>query len=348
MTGLTTRRSGHFHADEALAVYMLRLLPAYSSSPLVRTRDPAVLDTCHTVVDVGGEYDDTKKRYDHHQRTFNTAFPGHETKLSSAGLVYMHFGKEIIAQHTKLPVDHPDVELLYQKLYDDFIEAVDANDNGVSKYDTAKLEEAGIEKKFKDGGITLASLVADLNHEDPLALDEPSRATPEQPQAEEDFRFSKASTLMGTAFLRKLHGAATAWLPARTVVKEAFQNRLNEHPSGKILVLPRAGVPWKEHLYNLEEAHLIDEDQKLIYVLYPEKEEPGSKWRIQAVSKDASSFESRKALPEAWRGVRDADLDALLGDAVEDGAIFVHASGFIGGHKTEAGARKMADLALGM
>ncbi|KAG9819245.1 hypothetical protein KCU78_g20589, partial [Aureobasidium melanogenum] len=35
--------SGHFHADEALAVYLLRLLPTYSDSTLVRTRDPEKL-----------------------------------------------------------------------------------------------------------------------------------------------------------------------------------------------------------------------------------------------------------------------------------------------------------------
>jgi uncharacterized UPF0160 family protein len=325
---------------------MLRLLPDYQSAPLVRTRDPAVLDTCHTVVDVGGEYDASKNRYDHHQRTFNTTFPAHQTKLSSAGLVYMHFGKAIIAQHAKLPIDHPDVALLYEKMYDDFIEAIDANDNGISKYDSNKLEEAGIEKKFSDGGITLASLVGDLNHEDPLNLGAPSRSTPEQPQAEEDYRFGQASTMMGVAFLRKLHGAVTAWLPARTIVKEAFAKRENNHPSGRLMVLPRAGIPWKEHLYNIEDAASLKDDQKVLYVLYPEKEEPGSKWRIQAVSKSSSSFENRKGLPEPWRGVRDSELDQILGPDVEDGAVFVHASGFIGGHKTEAGARAMAVRAL--
>lgn len=339
--------SGHFHADEALAVYMLRMLPAYLSSPLVRTRDPAVLDTCHTVVDVGGEYDAARNRYDHHQRTFNTNFPDHNTKLSSAGLVYLHFGKEIIAQHTKSPVDHPDVELLFQKLYDDFVEAVDANDNGISKYEDDKLKAAGIQRRFKDGGISIASLVGDLNHEDPLNPGI-SKSTPEQPQAEEDHRFAQASTLMGTAFLRKLHGAATAWLPARATVKGAFQERKNNHQSGQIMVMPRAGIPWKEHLYNLEDAESIPSSEKPLYVLYPEKEEPGSKWRVQAVSKDFSSFESRKALPEPWRGLRDSELDEMLGDEVEEGAVFVHASGFIGGHKTEAGARAMAGRALTM
>jgi uncharacterized UPF0160 family protein len=325
---------------------MLRLLPDYQSAPLVRTRDQAVLESCHTVVDVGGEYDATKNRYDHHQRTFNTTFPAHQTKLSSAGLVYMHFGKAIIAQHAKLPMDHPDVALLYEKLYDDFIEAVDAHDNGISKYDSNKLEEAGIEKKFSDGGVTLASLVGDMNHEDPLNPNAVSKSTPEQPQAEEDYRFGQASAMMGMAFLRKLHGAITAWLPARTIVNEAFTTREKNHPSGRLMVLPRAGIPWKEHLYNIEEAEGLKDDQKLLYVLYPEKDEPGSKWRIQTVSKSFSSFENRKGLPESWRGMRDAELDQVLGAGVEDGAVFVHASGFIGGHKTEAGVRAMAAKAL--
>ena len=330
---------------QALAVYMLRMLPEYTSSTLVRTRDPALLEQCHTVVDVGGEYDDGKKRYDHHQRTFDTTFPNHATKLSSAGLVYMHYGKAIIAQHIKLAIDHPDVELIYQKLYDDFVEAVDANDNGINQYDQGKLEKAGIEKRFSAGGVTLASMVGDLNHEDPLNPGA-SRATDAEPQAEEDHRFGLASTLMGTTFLRKLHGAATAWLPARAIVKEAFEARTNDHPSGQLMTLPRAGIPWKEHLYEIEDEAGIAAGSKVLYVVYPEKDEPGSKWRIQAVSDSLTSFQNRKSLPEPWRGVRDAELDAVLGDDVENGAIFIHASGFTGGHKTEKGVRAMAALAL--
>lgn len=337
--------NGHFHADEALAVYMLRLLPEYQSASLVRTRDAEKLETCHTVVDVGGVYDDAKKRYDHHQREFTTTFPAHSTKLSSAGLVYMHYGRAIIAQHTKLPVDHPDVELVFQKIYDDFVEAIDANDNGVNKYDVKSMQAAGIEEKFKSGGITLPALVGDLNHEDPLNPGV-SHATPENPQAEEDYRFSQASSLMGTAFLRKVHGAATAWLPARGLVKEAFEKRTSEHPSGQLLVLPRAGIPWKEHLYNLEQEAGVSAGNEILFVIYPEKEEANSKWRIQAVSENMTSFVNRKSLPEPWRGVRDAELDALLGSEVEDGAVFVHAAGFIGGHKTESGVRAMAALAL--
>ncbi|KAJ5086363.1 Metal-dependent protein hydrolase [Penicillium alfredii] len=342
--------NGHFHADEALAVYLLRLLPNYASSPLVRTRDPAKLETCHTVVDVGGVYDAAINRYDHHQRTFSTTFPQRLTKLSSAGLVYMHFGRAIIAQHMSLPEDHADVNLLYEKLYTDFIEAIDANDNGISAYDPAAVAAANLEKRFKDGGITLASLVGDMNNPDPTS-------PPGEPQ-DEDSLFGRASTLIGNAFTRKMHHASTSWLPARTTVGSAYRTRTEVHPSGRIIVLPQGGVPWKEHLYNFEAEASGDKGTdpaaQVFYVLYPENAMEGAKWRVQCVSVAESSFESRKPLPEAWRGVRDEDLDGVMAAEAEksgqpktpEGAVFVHASGFIGGHKTREGAMAMAVRSL--
>uniref|UniRef100_A0A8H7K824 MYG1 protein n=1 Tax=Bionectria ochroleuca TaxID=29856 RepID=A0A8H7K824_BIOOC len=147
--------SGHFHADEALAVHMLRMLPTYKDASLVRTRDPKILETCHTVVDVGGEYDAARNRFDHHQRGFTTTFPGKATKLSSAGLVFLHFGRSIIAQKLGVPADqessHTEVGLLHSKLYDSFVEALDAHDNGISVYDPAAISAAGIDKRYSEG-----------------------------------------------------------------------------------------------------------------------------------------------------------------------------------------------------
>ncbi|EEH36012.2 hypothetical protein PAAG_00335 [Paracoccidioides lutzii Pb01] len=336
--------NGHFHADEALAVYLLRLLPTYTSSPLIRTRDPSLLATCHTIVDVGGEYDPARNRYDHHQRTFTTTFPSHSTRLSSAGLVYLHFGKAIIAQHTSLPIDHPDVSTLYEKLYADFIEALDAHDNGISVYDPSRVAAAGLEKRFRDGGINLGSLVGDLNGPDPSSTD---------PQ-DEDSLFEKASKFIGDVFLRKLRLASGSWLPARATVREAYESRFDTHESGRILVLPQPGVPWKEHLYTLEEKEnagmdgVADaEEGKVYYVLYPESTAEGARWRVHCVPVTDASFESRRPLPEAWRGMRDEDLDGVLkGEEVPSGAIFVHASGFTGGHATREGALAMAVRSL--
>ncbi|KAI4102386.1 MAG: hypothetical protein L6R37_004397 [Teloschistes peruensis] len=372
--------NGHFHADEALAVYMLRLLPAYTPSTLLRTRDPTLLSSCHTVVDVGGEYDPVQNRYDHHQRTFDTTFPQKQTKLSSAGLVYLHFGKAIIAQRTGLDPESESIDILWRKLYNEFIEAIDANDNGISVYPSS--ETAKLEKRFNDGGITLSSLVSDLNHDfsiavppaddsattatnnhDPLNPPPPSSqpsAAATDAQAAEDTRFLSASTLMGTTFLRKLHGYHTSWLPARAVVLQAYESRFQNDPQGRILVF-REPTPWKDHLYTFESSspssspppnnndnNANGEDSqlhKVLYVLYPESADLGAKWRIQAVPVSKDSFESRKPLPEAWRGVRDEELCAKSG---VEGCVFVHASGFIGGNVSEKGVREMAGRAVEM
>ena len=52
---------------------------------------------------------------------------------------------------------------------------------------------------------------------------------------------------------------------------------------------------------------------------------------------------SRLAIREDWRGLRDQDLEEKSGI---EGTIFVHASGFIGGCKTKEGAMKMALLTI--
>ena len=296
---------------------------------------------------MGSEYDPAKNRFDHHQREFNTTFPNHKTRLSSAGLVYMNFGRDLIAQQASLPVDHPNVTIVYDKLYTDFIEAIDANDNGIAAYDSAALAAANVEGRFKQFGITLPSMVGDLNYPD-------ATASPDDPQ-DEDSLFAKASKLMGTAFVRKLSIACSLWLPARDTVQAAFKRRLEEvHPSGHIIMFPQGGLPWKEHLYNIEKEEEADEDDQVYYVLYPETLTEGSKWRVQCVPVAEGSFESRKPLPVAWRGVRDENLDSVIADEAEktgkskipEGAVFVHASGFIGGHKTKEGALAMAVRSL--
>ncbi|KAG6035310.1 hypothetical protein E4U41_006141 [Claviceps citrina] len=327
--------NGHFHADEALAVHMLRMLPAYRHSSLVRTRDAALLASCHTVVDVGGEYDPRRNRYDHHQRGFATTFPGRATKLSSAGLVFLHFGRAIVAQKLGEPdEDSPRVALLHDKLYEDFVEALDAHDNGISLYDPAALAAAGLEKRFSEARFTLGALVSRFNPN----WNDAAPADPVAAQAAEDACFEQASQRIGEQFERDLHYYACAWLPARSIVQAAFEKRTEFDPDGRVLVFDGQSVPWKDHLYSLE-----DGKPSVLYVLYPESTAPGAKWRIQCVPESKDSFVSRRPLPEAWRGFRDDELDAIAGIS---GCVFVHASGFIGGNKTFEGAREMAVKAL--
>jgi uncharacterized UPF0160 family protein len=60
--------------------------------------------------------------------------------------------------------------------------------------------------------------------------------------------------------------------------------------------------------------------------VYPD--DTSGSYRVQAVPVSSESFDSRKALPEAWRGLRGEELSEKSG---VEGGIFVHASGFVGG-----------------
>ncbi|GLU21304.1 hypothetical protein SLE2022_374500 [Rubroshorea leprosula] len=97
--------NGNFHCNEALACFeafacfMIRLTNKFYGAQIVRTRDPLVLEALDTVVDVGFVYDPSRDLYNHHQKEFEEIFGhGFTTKLSSAGLVYKHYGAEIIAK----------------------------------------------------------------------------------------------------------------------------------------------------------------------------------------------------------------------------------------------------------
>ncbi|WIA08794.1 hypothetical protein OEZ85_008216 [Tetradesmus obliquus] len=311
--------SGTFHCDEALGCFMLKLTPQFQDCSIVRSRDASVLADCDVIIDVGGVYEPKNNRFDHHQRGFSEVFGhGYNTKLSSAGLVYKHYGRDVIASHMKLPADHPDVETVYLEVYKNFIEAVDAVDNGVNQFDTDSPAKYIV-------NTTLGSRVARLN------------PTWNQPYNDEtlDAGFANAMELAGKEFLESVHYVADVWLPAKQIVATAIAERHQVDPSGQIIVLKQGGCPWKDHLFNLEKELAVE--VPILYVLYEDERE--RKWRIQCVPPTFGSFDQRKSMPEAWRGLRDEALSAVCG---VPGCVFVHASGFIGGNATYEGVVEMA------
>lgn len=315
--------SGTFHADESLAVFLVKLLPKYADAKLVRSRNPDDWDASDLVIDVGGQYDGGHKWFDHHQRGFEETFSElFDTKLSSAGLIYKHFGKEII-QHVLQLTKQEDIDLLYLKVYKEFVEALDANDNGINNYP----KEAEAERKFNDKNITLPSIISKLN---------PSWNT-NPTDADFDAAFETSSQLMGQVFVNLLNGYGKSWLPARTIVETAFLDRHNVDPSGEILVLDQF-CPWKEHLYSIEKEHNAQDQIK--FVLFSDSL---AKWRISTVSVTSTSFEFRLGMPEPWRGLRD---DALSEKTGVPGCVFVHAAGFIGGANTKDAVLELARLSL--
>lgn len=141
---------------------MLKHTNEFRDATIIRTREPNLLKELDILVDVGGIYgnshaDPTTKRFDHHQASFKDTFGGkyNKVRLSSAGLVYKHYGLEVLRNLTQ-EQDEQLLNSLYDRLYSDFILSVDAIDNGVNQYETTEQPE------YKDS-TTLCSRVARLN-----------------------------------------------------------------------------------------------------------------------------------------------------------------------------------------
>ncbi|KAK2703298.1 MYG1 exonuclease-like isoform X2 [Artemia franciscana] len=314
---------GNFHCDEVLAISMLKNLPEYADAKIIRSRNMAILDTCDIVVDVGAIYDPSRHRYDHHQKSFTETMSSLNpdfrwtTRLSSAGLVYYHFGKRILSQILNCQ-EEPKMTHLYKKVYENFVEEIDAIDNGIATHDGPSRYRITT---------TLSSRVGGLN---------PNWLESGKVSIEE--RFEKALQLVGSEFMNKVSYFAEVWYPAKINVENAVNNRFNVDPSGAIIEFPSGGVPWKEHLFTIEEEKGIE--NTIQFAVFPDD---NGGWRVCGVPVAVGSFELRTPLRAEWRGIRDQELSNLLGI---EGAIFVHANGFIGGHKTREGALVMAKLSL--
>lgn len=327
--------SGTFQADEAMGVWMLQQLEQYRHSPVIRSRDPDVLASCHIVLDVGGIYNHAQLRYDHHQRDYDERFPptpskgqpaehARCTKLSASGLIYRHYGRELLQSfYPSLTGDY--LEIAYFKIYDLLLEALDAIDTGVEIVpgDTPVL--------YKDS-TGLSSRVNRLNPR----WNEIDENTGHPPVPDE--RFALAVDCCGQEFLSVMTVVVESDLPAFSIVAQAFGQRFETDESGCVLCFPNGGLPWKQHLYELEREH--DAVGAIKFVLYQDQSDM---WRVQAVTVEGQSFTNRLSLPSAWRGLRDAQLENVCQiPAVR----FVHAAGFIGGADSYESALNMARRTL--
>ena len=114
--------NGSFHADDvfACAAFALMFEKRGESFKVERTRDMEIIKNGDYVFDVGGVYDPSENRFDHHQKE-GAGERENGIPYSSFGLMWDKFGEEISgSQKAK--------ELLEKKI----VEPIDAFDNGLS------------------------------------------------------------------------------------------------------------------------------------------------------------------------------------------------------------------------
>lgn len=114
---LIVTHSGVFHADDAFAVAVLEIL--HGELLVERTRDEARIQAADYVVDVGGIYDSTRKRFDHHQVGGAGKRPN-GIPYAAFGLVWKEYGEVITGSK--------EVAEAVDRI---IVQPTDAEDNGV-------------------------------------------------------------------------------------------------------------------------------------------------------------------------------------------------------------------------
>ncbi|CAG0897003.1 unnamed protein product [Darwinula stevensoni] len=300
---------GIVHCDDALACFMLKLLPEYQDATIIRSRDEDVLSECNVVVDVGGVYDPAKLRFDHHQNDFeesmstvrpgkkwrtklssaglvfnhfghriisrilnwpiedsdfeesmSTVRPGKKwrTKLSSAGLVFNHFGHRIISRILNWPIEDSRVDVVFDVVYENLFEEIDAIDNGVAICDHRY-------RKYK----STTNLPCRVSNLRPPWTDRVTRM---------DVVFHKAMQMAGDELLDRIRYYGDPWWLARSLFIEDAKRRFQVHKSGKILELSES-YPWKEHFSHSEDVGILPKSEVAFIIC---KENSGD-WNIRPV-----------------------------------------------------------------
>lgn len=287
---------GSFHADDVFAYAILNAL--FPTNSLIRSRDKEKMLDADIVFDVGGG------EYDHH--TTNKVYRDNGIPYAAFGLIWRDFGKEFLSLVED--IKNEDIEFVHQKLDEDFVQAIDAFDNGVN------LSTNTVVKVH-----TVSTLISGFNYRVPTGEAVNKKL--------ENHFFKEASMIAFRLFMNEILGIVDM-LKLRKEIKKSFNNR--KHP--QLLELNEAGN-WQD---TVEE---LDVNEEILYVIYPRPDG----YYIQVMRKEKGKFDARKDLPKEWADKRDDELSQIVGI---DDAIFCHPALFLAGAKSKESIMKMAHIAL--
>ena len=309
-TKTVVTHNGLFHADEGFGVAFLSLLLG-SGMRVVRTRNPAQIEQADVALDVGGVYDNTKLRYDHHQKDFLDVHEGTSIKLAACGLIWRHYGTCLITKlHPELDVEQ--VKSLWQSADETICCPVDMQDNGQN---TFKVEGAEAQ------ALTISMMVSSFNQQDIYS--------PAQDEA-----FMRIVEILKEYVLNFLRAGANK-LQLLKEAEEAVKAQLGS----RVLVLDKF-LPYREAVLKANA-----EGGQFDLVTYP----ANGQWNIQTVPVDDSTenfYSQRVSLPQRLWGLTgpDASKESLGGSAL----VFCHKTGFLAAVKadTAEAARKAAEAVI--
>jgi uncharacterized UPF0160 family protein len=300
---------GAFHADDLVGVAVL--LALNPDAGVIRTRNLDKIATATYAVDVGGEWDGARGRFDHHQKGFaHTRADG--TKYAAAGLVWSIHGAAYVASiASELTTEQ--VERVVTSVDEQLIRHVDMTDTG--------------EGYSAQGQFGLSMLLANFNFS---RLEEQRLPGPPSDEVRASRQFSQFMEALG--FSQRLLRRLVLQLADEQLAE--VQVRGSERLfDGRVLLLGATGLAWQNVVVN--------EMPDVLYVAYPDKADGG--YMLQAVPTEVGGFVPRKPLPEPWAGLRFKDLAAVT--RVRS-SVFCHNARFIAGAGNRADVLALAELAL--
>ena len=251
--------NGTMHADEVFATAFLSLY--FGNFKVARVSEvPKDISTNTIIYDIG------KGKFDHHQSDARIRDNG--IKYSSFGLLFEEYGlsylKKLKLKNTKA---------IYNYLVKDFIEAIDAIDNGI-------FPEIKADYKVK----TLSDVIKLFN---------PSYLSNDN----EDEQFIKAVTLAEsilTEELKNVIGKVNASFKVKTILNKT---------KGPILILDEY-LPYEETILTSLSG------KKIKFVIYPSNR---GGYGIKTIPISTTDKTSRVYFPKTWGGLTNNDLEEVTG-----------------------------------
>jgi uncharacterized UPF0160 family protein len=100
----------------------------FQHNRIIRTRDADLIKEAYVAFDVGGIYDNTQMRYDHHFKPVPARPDGRP--YSSFGLIWKHHGMTYLRRLFR-EAELPLLEKVHQVVDDQFVSQIDRSDNGM-------------------------------------------------------------------------------------------------------------------------------------------------------------------------------------------------------------------------
>jgi uncharacterized UPF0160 family protein len=298
--------SGRFHADDVFAVMIL--ITIFEDAKIIRTRDKKILSEVtedDIVVDIGGVYDQEEDRFDHHQKDFNECWRNSSIQMAAAGLVW----KKYAIPYLILKIGARKIDIirkLRDQLYYEFIQEIDAIDNGLKQSDSLIYN-------IKTG---ISSVIAKYNY---------SNSTNHE---EQEKRFIMAMRYMNTLFNVFIQSSLSREAGYKKD-GEWIMKCIKEMNNG-IVILDRESKTFDKCRRKYEKEN---EDIKVKFVIYPKDEEG---YRLNAITKKWPDIRYKISHEE----------DLIKNGMKKEAILFVHKGQFIASFKDLNSAKKAAIISL--